>query len=66
MLGDPPSTANAGAQAAANAFVASNLFKGQSNAFLQGALALAKGRDGVAWTPRLASDPARGWGAWTS
>jgi hypothetical protein len=44
----PSSTANAGAVATVRALAASNLFKGQSNAFLQGALALAKAADGVA------------------
>jgi hypothetical protein len=44
----PSSTANAGAQAAANALVASNLFKGQPPAFFQGMMALAKAADGVA------------------
>jgi Ferritin-like domain len=44
----PSSPANAGAVATVRALAASNLFKGQSDAFFQGALALAKAADGVA------------------
>ena len=44
----PSSTRSAGAQAAATAFIASNLFKGQPPAFFQALTALAKAADGVA------------------
>jgi hypothetical protein len=44
----PSSTALAGAQAAATAFTASNLFKGQPPAFFRALTALAKAADGVA------------------
>lgn len=44
----PSFTANAGAVAAATGLVQSNLFKGQSAAFLNAVVALAKAADGVA------------------
>ena len=44
----PSSTRLAGAQAAAAALTASNLFKGQPPAFFQALTALAKAADGVA------------------
>ena len=44
----PSSTRLAGAQAAVNAFIASNLFKGQPPAFFQTLTALAKAADGIA------------------